>query len=263
MLTGIAVGAVLLVVSLALVWRIWLRDTETPVTLADAVADFRSEPTTSAVATSTPLARPHPRPGVYSYATVGRESIDALGGTAHEYPSVTTITARPSSCGMTYTWTPLEERSERIELCWGGDGSVAISGYTSLHRFFGQDDRLAYECEPPVVLLPGVPSLGDLDAGSCSAPPLVETISVSIVSLDEVDVGGTRVAAATVALTIELDATDDSTSGVATAELRLAMDSGLILRWEETTRSVSDSAIGDVDYDESFVLELTTLEPET
>ncbi len=58
-----------------------------------------------------------PEPGVYTYATSGRESIDALDGRHHDYPGQTTITVRHDGCGAVFDWRPLAERSDDMVIC--------------------------------------------------------------------------------------------------------------------------------------------------
>lgn len=97
-----------------------------------------------------------PEPGVYRYATEGSESIDALGGTRHEYPEISTITVTDDravgGCGRHLRWDVLAERYEEWRLCT--DGSHVVQQATSLqfHEFFGQKRPEDVVCDLPVRL---------------------------------------------------------------------------------------------------------------
>ena len=116
-------AAALVLVGLAgfAAWRLAFRDTTTPVS-AEEVVQEAGERTTSTVPTTAPPTTATPTtgttaapattatpvdgtgfdvgtapgdPGLYVYATLGFEEIDALGGARHDYPSETFITIQP------------------------------------------------------------------------------------------------------------------------------------------------------------------------
>ncbi|MDH3752983.1 MAG: hypothetical protein OEU32_03840 [Acidimicrobiia bacterium] len=257
------VGFVALGLAAALfVWQIVLRDTTTPVPVAKAVDSFRATDdapaSTAATEAATDVAA-LPAAGVYLYATLGGEEVDALGGTRHDYPTTTTVTVTGGGCGVVLRWDALEERSEELELC-RRDGSLVVPRYTSFHRFFSQDDSRPYRCDEPIVLVPADPLAGTTMTSRCQADDLIEDITVTVVGAEPVDIEDGTVDAIHVRLATELGTDDDSTTGDATSDLWLAMD-GTVLRWTEQTRTTADSLVGDVHYDESFELELSALEP--
>lgn len=271
-LRWLGLGLVLAVGVGALVWRIWFRDTATPVTVDAAVAAFRdhveSETGAAHSGPATPADEPEddpqraPAPGVYVYDTAGFERIDALGGATHRYPSTSTMAIRHTACGASYEWQPLEERSERLELC-SSERGLSLHSYRSHHRFFGEDDVQDYTCAVPLVLIPTDPTVGMRSSTSCSSPPLVEQLTATITAVAPFSVGEVTVDAIRLRVDVVLTATDGSTTGTASADLRLARSDGLILTWSETTASVADSPIGDVSYDEEILLTLRAMEPST
>ena len=97
-----------------------------------------------------------PAPGVYRYATEGSESIDALGGTLHEYPAISTITVtddRPvGGCGRHLRWDVLAERSEEGRLCTDGPHVIWQATSLQFHEFFGQKRPEDVDCDLPVPL---------------------------------------------------------------------------------------------------------------
>ena len=250
--------AVLGLAAVALTLR--FRDTETPVSVTEALERFESD----AAPTPVPTEQPEqgqvdvlPSPGVYVYSTAGGEEIDALGGTRHDYPRETALTVRTGGCGVVLTWQPLEERFEEWELCLR-DGSLTMPSYTAFHRFFGTDDRQDFLCEPAIVLIPRLGAEGS-DSATCeTSRNLVETVQVTVLAREVLTVGTSEVEA--VGLEFEI-ASEGSAHGTTSAEMWISTETGAVVRWSETVESVSTSLIGDVTYAEQFDMQLTMLEP--
>src|SRR6516162_346821 len=157
-------GAVLVVLVAAVVIARFVvyRDTTTALAPNTALNRYRAsttpvpESTTSVTTSAAPTAAAAiqlPAPGVYHYATTGQEHIDALGGTSHTYPATTTITITPAGCGVQTRWDALQERWMSRQLCLG-TGGIVTGAYTDFHRFYGQDDRADWTCQPPYVIFP-------------------------------------------------------------------------------------------------------------
>lgn len=262
---ALVVLAALVLVAAAL--RFWLNDTTTPVTIGDAVSAFREDvtsPTEPTAATTTPTTQQPmlPRPGVYAYATLGSEEVDALGGATHEYPATSPVLVRPHACGVALRWTALEERNEELTICRSGS-DLTLTGYTSFHRFFGQDDRQVFDCTPAATLLSFPVTIGDRGTARCRADTLIEDLTIVLSGLDTMSIDRTTTEAARVSIEVMLDSTDGQTTGSGSIELWIHLESGTVLRWREHTSSVADSLVGDVRYEESFELELLSLEPST
>lgn len=202
-------------------WRLFPRDTATPIVQvrgADA----------------------------YAYRTTGFEEVDALGGARHDYPKMTAIVVRRTGCGVVLTWRPLEERMTTWELCRSERGWT-LRGFSELHTFFGRRDWRTYQCRSGLLMV---------DA-SCSADDTTETADGTTLGLETLTVGGRNVEALHVKLRTRLTGT---TRGTGTRELWLRSD-GLPLRWIVTNESVTPSAVGDVTYEERLELMLVSLEP--
>ncbi len=243
----------------AVVWRSWLKDTTTPVEVAEAIDRFEGQQT-PASATGTAALTSVPEPGVYVYATTGSEGVDALGGTRHEYPGQTTITVAAAPCGSSYRWVPLEERFDDWTVCRSGSDMVLV-GYTSLHRFFGQDTLLAYTCDEPLVLVPADPKPGATASTSCTTGQETELQTATVQTVGSIEVAGTPTEAATVSIEVSLSASDGSITGTTNRTVVFAVQTGLILRWSEVGATVAGSPIGDVRFDETFELTITSLDP--
>lgn len=245
-------------VGAAVVVALRFRDTETPVSVAEAVERFESD----ADPTPAPTQQPEqggvdmlPSPGVYVYSTVGGEEVDALGGTRHDYPSETALTVRAGGCGVVLTWQPLEERFEEWEVCLA-NGSLTIQSYTTFHRFFGTDDRQDFVCDPAIVLVPP-PGQQDLGPATCQTDRnLVETVLADALAPKLIAVGTDEVEAVGVAFEI---AVDGSAVGTTTAEMWISTETGALVGWSEVVESVSSSPIGEVTYSERFEMQLTSL----
>lgn len=264
LITGMVVA---LVVPLAVfvVISLLLDDTTTPVDTDDVVADFRDDATTTPVGpTATPVtpdALATASAGVYVYETAGAESIDALGGASHEYPTETTITVRSTACGASYRWVAIEERSEQMDICVI-DGALALSAYVADHEFFSQGDTKALVCDEPVVLLtPGLDN--GATTGVCRGDGLVEELTVVVGPVEAVQVGEDLVEAIEVVVDVVVGPPEGHTQGASRTRLLLNPLSGAIVEWSETTMTTADSQVGSVDYTETFTLRLLSLQPRT
>lgn len=129
-----------------------------PVEPVGTTAESTTAPTT---APTTALAAPPPSlpaPGVYLYATEGREHVTALGGTEHVYPAETTLTVTPDGCGVHLRWDLLAERYEEWNLCVAGGAVVLQPTGVQFHQFFGQSQTDVSECRATVPLAPPPPA---------------------------------------------------------------------------------------------------------
>ena len=267
----------------AVVAYAYFRESTTPVDVADAVDDFRREEstapaitveitavgpattegataTTSATTTTSAVPPPGsgvPEPGVYTYATSGSESIDALGGRRHEYPDVSTITVTHRGCGASLRWRPLRERWDDTTLCPSPRG-MQLRRERNHHEFFNIADNRDFVCERDALFFPAPAEPGDTWTAACSTGEITVVRSGTIVGTRQVDVGGTPVTV----LEFEVD---DAISGASTGTTRRTVsvvpDTGLIVELHLTTDVQNDSPIGDVHYQERYQLRLTSLDP--
>jgi hypothetical protein len=154
------VGA--LVGTAVVVRQLWLNDTARVVDADQAVERFRSQSTVTVEASTTavPLASPDtpaasvPETGVYRYTTDGAEQIDVLGGAAHPYPAETTVTVSADGCGVMLRWDLLVERREEWRLCAAADGIVMQTTGAFYHEFFAHGSLETLVCNQSVLLVP-------------------------------------------------------------------------------------------------------------
>lgn len=250
-------AAVLVVVAAAIyiIFGLVYDDSSTPVAVDDVVQSFRE-----AQAEAERSAGHLPAPGVYVYATTGDESVDALGGTTHDYPATTTITVRSEGCGVRVRWDALVERYEDWELC-DDEGALVATRYTTFHQFFGQDDRRDLTCGEPLLLVPAEPAVGDTWSGRCAEGTFDEVFTVSVRGLETVDVGGEAVEAVHIRLDMVVESPDDDPTGGTVTDLWIATEDRMILRWDEATDTTAGSFLGPVRLQETYGLSLTDLAP--
>lgn len=266
-------AAVVTIAAIAVVLYVRFRDDVDAVTVDDAVTRFeqrtstttevaRDASTTTGAVTSAPAATfdqsaapTLPEPGVYTYAARGREGVDALGGTTHEYPAETAVTVEPFGCGVRVEWTPFAQRVEAWTMCVR-DGGIAVVDYASDHEFFNTADHTELTCDPPNWIVPP-PGITDGLTTTCTGSGLVEQREVSIVGPSAVVVGGVTVDGVELEIAVT---TTGTTNGTSTRHLTID-GRGLPLVWSDTVANTTGTPVGDVHYSETFALTLTSLEP--
>ena len=236
---AVAGGVVIIGVAIILAFR----DRATPVTEEQVAA-------TLAVASGT--GEPG-EPGLYTYATTGFETTDALGGARHDLPSETFLAIRPGGCGWLVRWEALEQRWDEWEIC--ADGGLA--GWVSFHEWYGVSNTDDWICSEPIPLSG---EAGDRFTGVCSTATSDETRVHEVIGLETVAVGGDRVETRHVRVTAS---STGKTRGEATTDLWLLPGTPLVVRRVVVHRSETDSPIGAVEYDEEYEVVLTSMEPRT
>ena len=227
-----AVGAVLIAAAFL------LRTTTTPLDADTIAASFDG---TAGTAPG--------EPGIYTYATEGYESIDALSGARHDYPATTYAVIEDGPCGPVVRWSAIEERWFEWSHC-GPD--LAITSTRSYHRWFGVPDEEIEECPVP---LPIATSAGGV---SCHANGTVETYDVERMGRESLVIGGVEVEAVHLRRTSSLSG---ESTGSTVADVWRLPGTPLIIRLELSTMTSTSSAAGDVAYEERVDLLLESLLP--
>lgn len=196
-------------------------------------------------------------PGVYVYDTVGFESIDALSGVTHEYPTETAITVTGAGCGVLLRWDALEERREEWRLCATPDGVVLQPESLQYHEFFDQETPETVLCDVPVLAVPVSGDSFEPVARTCTIEdrpwlPVWEVLEMGVREVDgePIDVRHVR---------MTIDDNDDHFEHYV-ADWWLAPN-GLPVELDVVKRSKSPSVVGDVVYDEIIQLQLVSAEP--
>lgn len=205
-------------------------------------------------------AQPHltvPDEGVYTYATDGGESVDALGGARHEYPDRTTITVRHTGCGYTARWEPLRERWEEFDICRAEDRAW-MRTITLYHEFFGRGMRHDYTCGDAATIAEASSEPGQRWSWDCHSDGGSMHTVIEVVEFATRDVGGQPVEAVHVLIhnTMEGD-----TRGTREADVWYDRWSGLELSGTYDTDTTVDTPMGPSRYVERFSRTLTDLQP--
>jgi hypothetical protein len=247
------VVAAVTVLIAALAGGAWLVDRfqnpTTPVTLDELLQELDATPGQSLTRDGLP------EPGVYRYATVGGEQIDALSKPSRLYPAETAIVVTNSGCGVRLEWRPLQERSEWWEMCIR-DGGIAVVSYGGVHEFFGNRDDRTLVCPAATWLVPP-PGGIEVQESVCEGSGIRHDRVTRWATTERITVVGESVPG--VGSTMEF-ATSGEARGTSTRSLVLT-SRGLPLLWSDTVVGQSDSVIGTVTHNESFTLTLVSLDP--
>jgi hypothetical protein len=232
-----------------------LRDRAVPVTVAQALADFReqgeaSEP--SANETSSLQ-----QEGVYVYTTTGFENVDALAGARHPYPAQTTITVTQEGCGLRTVWRPLEQRTDDGITCIQGDRLLAAR-FVTAHEFFQKKDRRDFRCAAATLLMPVRPAAGQTWTMHCRSEDTTSVSRGQVIGIEDLDIGGRMVSTVHVRLVSTLRG---GSNGTRTADAWLLPSNGLMVRTIARARISARSVLGNVHYAEDYEMNLTSLEP--
>ena len=195
--------------------------------------------------------------GVYSAATTGTESVDALGGARHRYPATTSLTALRTGCGLALEWRPLQDRADTWTLCSTPAG-IELASSSEQHRFFFQSDTTTYRCSG-ALLLPA-------DAGTPSAPrpfscqAAKARLDGTAVSLGRVtlSVAGRSVVAEHVRT---IATVSGQNQGTERTDWWLDTRTGLPVRVLLANRTSRKTIVGQAHYREDADLRLASLEP--
>jgi hypothetical protein len=273
--------------------RLFLHDTATPVSLDEVIGDFRdltqpapeattipvtgpattgpatspttTSPTTTSPTTTSPEAPLQdaaatlalPEPGVYRYATSGKERIDALGGTEHVYPAETTITVTDHGCGVRLRWDLLAERYEEWHVCLV-DGRVTLApDGVQFHEFYGQARTDIADCRRAVVLAPA-PAPGTETARDCMLADELWHPVWTFTGSGTAHVDGSDIDTVTFEASIEVD---HSEYWEHTTVLWTLSTSGLPVSVDWRASSRNPSPLGGTVYTETFTAELVSATP--
>lgn len=212
------------------------RDTSTPVDRADITAP-------------TVVAAPG-GPGVYQYETTGYESVDALSGARHDYPATTYLVITDGACGPVARWEALRERWMTWEHC-GPDRAITRSeGY---HEWFGVADHEDERCDPALPLVPEEAVTVTCDSGTTT-----ETYRVTPLGAETLTIGGAAVEVDRVLFESEVFG---SSTGTSRAEVWVLRGTVLVVRTEVVRTITTPTGVGDVHYEESYTLQVTSVIP--
>ncbi|MGH2758992.1 MAG: hypothetical protein ACRDKJ_05440 [Actinomycetota bacterium] len=196
--------------------------------------------------------------GVFVFATEGYEETDALTGQRHDYPDETAMTIRNGGCGWISRWEPMRERWEETELCEKADGT-SMGRYTIYHEFFQRGDREDFSCPDSYVQKPSAKP-GDTWTFSCTSKQSKVDGKVTVVGLEDVNVGGRLLPTARYRYDIKVSGAN---TGTIVQDRWLSSSPRVMARMTQDADMTVSSPFGPVSYEEKFQIDLTSVEPRT
>lgn len=247
------------------VTRLWFNDTARTVDADEAVERFREQTTVPtpaprvAATTTTPIAlATTPSPGVYRYATTGRETIDSLGGAEHQYPAETTVTVTPDGCGVLVRWDLLKERYEEFRLCVTEEGIELQPTSAAYHEFFGVGQRQEIVCDRDVLVVPADGAPRDVVPLACRIDDQLWLPEWQVIERATLTVEGRSIDT----MHVQMRIADEDQYWERTVVDWWLDEHGLPVRMTTTKESKSPSdLVGDVIYTETYTADLVSLEP--
>jgi hypothetical protein len=249
-----------LVVAAVLAWRLAFRDSSKPVSVSEAVSDYRSTKPSDPPRSGT--AGPDPAPGVYVFRTEGAERIadTPLGSTEHLYPVRTAVVVGREGCGFAEQWVPLSGRSRTLLLC-RGSGGWTMRRAVDTRTFFSIEATREYACGEGALQAPLRTSRQLSWTSMCTASGFsnfAETARSRLLGRETLTVGSRRVPAFHVRDEVQQTG---GTRGRAVRDTWRRATDGLLLRLEYREESVMSTHVGDVRLGDRYELELTSLTP--
>jgi hypothetical protein len=286
-LLALAVVALLLADGAA--WVNEQRHLATPVTLRHALQEYRREqrrlataPTSTTatpaatagapsaartVSASTPSPSPAasaparsgpPRPGIYTYDTVGGEDL-SLFGTSRTYPSKTYATLRrEQGCNWTVEHPLLKEHVDLLGRCTDQNG-VGISSDGSDVEFFTQTDGEHYRCDPPVVVAAWTDAGRVTAHETCHSSDSDAEFTVTPKGTMPMRVGSKTVRARLARIDVVLHG---RVKGTVSVDAAVDETTGLLLRSNRIVDTDAHAVFGDVHYSERVLITLASLDPQ-
>jgi hypothetical protein len=260
---SITLGVIIfLAVGVGLLWVLVFRNRAIPVTVADALRNYRQQRADPPPAAASEL----PRVGVYAYDTTGFEQLN-IAGTRRSWPSVTAITVTDQGCGVNLQWDALAEHQEDNGLCAssgsgpGSDQALLWESSSSTVGFFGLVTHQELSCDPGSVLRPATNTSGQHWSFECRSVGDIWRVSADTVGVENVTVGRAKVPALHVRLAIAISGSETGTSPT---DYWFALDGSEIVKAESVTDvSQGSSPFGAVRYHDEYRLELTSVTPLT
>ena len=284
-----------LIVAVTGVAVVWLHRPPTPVTVDDALANFRARPDrppptsqdSSPVPTvATPpgseapvvdapsigapttedagepasaalAANGRPEQGVYSYETSGGGSTDALGGARQNYPPQTPVTVTHTACGYTLRWQPLRERWDEWEFC-GDSEQLTTTRITTYIEIYGQSRRDDYACDAAATSPSGDGS-GTQRSWTCRSTDAELATTYSVIGAENVSTKGGDVPTMHVRFRV---IASGSVRGEQTLDWWIQPATGLPVRMQRVAEMSQSSPVGDVHYHEEFTSTCESLSPQ-
>ena len=233
------------------VWWMFFQNRQKPVDVKKVVRNFVPGSRDGGASNGRPTA------GVYLYATIGNESISALGGQTNTYPATTTLTVIDTPCGVDTRWEILTNRSDLEHHCRDARGTWIKRGSETSDRFFNQTQVDVATCVH-IVELVASPRPGTSKTGRCTSGSSFFDATYTVVGTGSIRIGGAKVAAVHLHVTSIQGGTR---SGGGTKDQWVQAGTNLVLRSRVHDRVRSPSPVGAVTYKQDYEITMKSLTP--
>jgi hypothetical protein len=203
-----------------------------------------------------------PKAGTYSYTGSGKESVSALGGSEHVFPSEVAVVVQldpDDACRWTSNVVYVKQHIEERRYCTKGTKMTDL-GFTRKIEFFNQLQTTEYTCGADAERLRTDAQTGDTWNWTCTeGTSATSKYTATMLGTEMLTVGGDQVKVWHTKVTSKQ--TGDTVGGD-TSEFWLDAH-GLPVKFTGDLKVKTKSVLGDTDFQEKFAYALTSLVPKT
>jgi hypothetical protein len=252
----VVVVALLIIAAVAFgVHTLGARDETDAVKSKDAAKLVQDSGTTDDIA---PGARP--AAGTYTYTGSGKESVSALGGSEHVFPSEVAVVVQldaDDDCMWTSNVVYVKQHIEERRYCTKGTKMTDL-GFTRKIEFFNQLQTTEYTCGADADRLRTSAKDGDSWSWTCTeGTSATSRYTATMLGTETLTIGGDKVQVWHTKVTSKQ--TGDTVGGD-TSEFWLDK-TGLPVKFTGDLKVKTKSVLGDTDFQEKFSYALTSLVP--
>jgi hypothetical protein len=236
-------------------WAVFFRTVASPVTLRDALRQYRETQPGQSTLAGQPGAAARPfTPGVFGYATSGGESLNLPGADrsvpshtdmiitdapataadpADPAASATSPTSATSAGCSSVSWVPLVQHTETTTACPSIDHSIALSSAVTQETIAGTNTTTVIDCPATAYLVPPIAATGVQWSATCHQVNPAQTVMLTglVVGGTDIDVGGQTIHTVHVRLTLVFNGVEVGTSPT---DYWISTAKGLLVRESET-----------------------------
>lgn len=242
-----------------LAFRLATRESTQPTSVTQAVERFRALPPEAR--TVPPALRSRAAsPGVYVYATRGFEVSHVLGTRRHMYPASTTITVSAAGPRCLRTrWDALATRWDGDVACLREDDrGWRLASRSEEHAFVGHVDRRTYRCTPDSAARPPRLRVGATWRSRCTIEGTTTTSRTVVAGPRTLVLAGRHVRTWLLRTRTRIGG---ETTGTGTVLTWVLPGSQLPVRYAVDNASMTRTIVGDVAYEERYMLRLRSPHP--
>lgn len=202
-----------------------------------------------------------PEAGTYTYMGTGTESVDALGGSKHDFPKEISVVVQldaDEDCNWTANVVYVKQHIEEREYCTR-DGVMIDRGFTRKIEFFNQLQETTFECGDDAERLRTEAKAGDSWTWECTNGTKAKSAyTATMLGSETLDIGGEQVETWH---TKVVSKQTGETVGGDTSEFWLD-ERGLIVKFTANLDVKTESVLGVTNFKEKLAYQLTSVVPE-